>query len=126
VWDSSAIFTAGIEGSVYSVATNASAGTPPKVYNLTVNATNTYGNSNTSASIHLRVMKNGDCTGNNIVNIGDALRLANNVSHPGNPTYALSSPYVCEVTGNSEINIGDALRLANNVSHPGNLNYILK
>jgi len=111
---------------VYSAVTNASASTPPKLYNLTVNATDTNGNSNTSVRIQLKVMKNGDCTGNNILNIGDALRLANNVSYPGIPAYALISPYVCEVTGNGVINIGDALRLANNVSYPGNLVYILK
>jgi|GEM_PF-2912425 len=115
-----------IEGNIYSTTTNASAGTPPGLYSLTVNATNIYGNSNTSVTIQLRVMRNGDCTGNNIVNIGDALRLANNVSYPWNPLYALSSPYVCEVTGNGIINIGDALRLANNVSYPGNLAYELK
>jgi len=115
-----------IGGNIYSTTTNASAGTPPKVYNLTVNATDVYGNSNISSTIRLKVMKNGDCTGNGSVNIGDALRLANNVSHPGNSNYILSSPYVCEVTGNAVINIGDALRLANNVSHPGNLAYILK
>jgi hypothetical protein len=115
-----------IGGNVYSAVTNASASTSPKLYNLTVNATNIFGNSNSSVSIQLKVMKNGDCTGNNIVNIGDALRLANNVSYPGNTVYALNSPYVCEVTGNGMINIGDALRLANNVSYPGNMDYILK
>jgi hypothetical protein len=115
-----------IGDNIYSTATNASAGTPSRLYNLTVNATDIYGNSNTSVRIQLRVMKNGDTTGNGVVNIGDALRLANNVSYPGNPAYVLSSPYVAEVTGNGVINIGDALRLANNVSYPGNLNYILK
>ena len=115
-----------IAGNIYSTTTNASANTLPGFYNLTVNATDISRNSNTSVSIQLRVMKNGDCTGNDVVNIGDALRLANNVSHPGNPLYDLSSPYVCDVTGNGVINIGDALRLANNVSHPGNLAYILK
>jgi hypothetical protein len=115
-----------IGDNTYSTTTNASAGTPPKLYNLTVNATDIYGNSNTSVWIQLKVMKNGDTTGNNVVNIGDALRLANSVSYPGNPAYALSSIYVTEVTGNDIINIGDALRLANNVSYPGNPAYILK
>jgi hypothetical protein len=78
-----------IGGNTYSTTTNASTGTPPKLYNLTVNATDVYGNSNTSVVIQLKVMKNGDCTGNNAVNIGDALRLANNVSYPGNPAYIL-------------------------------------
>jgi hypothetical protein len=111
-----------IGGNIYSTTTNASAGTPPKVFNLTVNAKDTFGNSNTGVKIRLKVMKNGDVTGNGAVNIGDALRLANNVSHPG--AYALSSIYVAEVTGDGKINIGDALRLANNVSYPGA--YILK
>jgi len=115
-----------IGGNIYSTTTNASAGTPPKTYNLTVNATDMNGNSNNSVKIQLKVMKNGDTTGNGVVNIGDALRLANNVSHPGNSAYVLSSIYVADVTGNGVINIGDALRLANNVSHPGNLLYILK
>ncbi len=115
-----------IGGNVYSTTTNASAGTPPKLYNLTVSAADIYGNSNTSVRIQLRVMKNGDTTGNDKVNIGDALRLANNVSYPGNPAYYLSSPYVAEVTGDGKINIGDALRLANNVSYPGNSAYILR
>jgi len=30
-----------------------------------------------------------EVTGNGLINIGDALRLANNVSHPGNPDYIL-------------------------------------
>jgi hypothetical protein len=115
-----------IVGNIYSTTTNASAGTPPKLYNLTVNATDTFGNSNTSVAIQLKIMKNGDTTGNEVVNIGDALRLANNVSYPGNPAYALSSIYAAEVTGNGAINIGDALRLANSVSYPGNPAYILR
>jgi len=115
-----------IGGNVYSTTTNASAGTLPKVYNLTVTATDTFGNHNASIKIELRVRKNGDTNGNNAVNIGDGLRLANNVSYPGNPAYALSSIYVADVSGNGVINIGDALRLANNVSYPGNPAYILK
>ncbi len=50
----------------------------------------TFGNPNTSVVIQLKVMKNGDTTGNEVVNIGDALRLANNVSYPGNPAYILN------------------------------------
>ncbi len=116
-----------VEGNIYSTTTNASAGTSPKLYNLTVNATDIFGNSNTSVRIQLRVMKNGDTTGNGVVNIGDALRLANNVSYPGDPRYPLSSIYVADVTGgDGKINIGDALRLANNVSYPGDPRYILK
>ncbi len=115
-----------IGGNIYSSTTNASAGTPPKIYNLTVNATDSFGNSNTSIKIPLRVMMNGDATGDGRRNIGDALRLANNVSYPGDARYLLSSIYVAEVTGDGRITIGDALRLANNVSYPGDPRYILK
>ncbi len=113
-------------GNLWSISTNASTGTPPGLYDLRVNATDIFGNSNTGAVVQLRVMKNGDTTGNGVVNIGDALRCANNVSFRGNPAYALSSPYIADVTGNGIINIGDCLRLANSVSFPGNLLYMLK
>ncbi len=113
-------------GNIYSTTTNAPAGTPPKLYNLTVNATDIFGNSNTGVKIQMRVVRNGDTTGDGAVNIGDALRLANNVSYPGNPRYVLSSIYAADLTGDGTINIGDALRLANNVSYPGNPRYILK
>jgi parallel beta-helix repeat protein len=115
-----------IGDNIWYTTTNASGGTLPKLYYLTINATGISGNSNTSVAIPLKVMKNGDTTGNGVVNIGDTLRCANNVSFPGNPAYTLSSPYVTDVTGNSVINIGDCLRLANNVSFLGNPLYILK
>ncbi len=117
-----------IGGGIWSTTTNASAGTTPKIYNLTVNATDSFGNSNTSVRIPLRVRMNGDTTGDGRRNIGDALRLANNVSYPGDVRYFLSSIYVAELTGEASrnINIGDALRLANNVSYPGDTRYILK
>lgn len=111
---------------IWSATTNASAGTQPGTYDLPVNATNVIGGSNTSVIIKLKVLKNGDITGNGATNIGDALRLANNISLPGNPTFDVSSKYVADVNGNGVINIGDALRLANNVSFPGNPIYILK
>ncbi len=115
-----------IGGNIWSATTNASAGTINNTYSLPVNATNTLGKSNNSVLIQLKVMKNGDTTGNGKVNIGDALLCANNVSSQGNPAYILSSIYVADVNGNGVINIGDCLRLANNVSRPGDPNYILK
>src|SRR5574341_620458 len=51
-----------IGGNIYSATTNASAGTPPKLYNLTVNATDIYRNSNTGVRIQLLVRMNGDAT----------------------------------------------------------------
>ena len=68
----------------------------------------------------------GDTTGDDIVNIGDALRLANNISYPGNIKYILSSTYAADVTGNDIIDIGDAIRIANNISYPKDSRYILR
>ncbi|HJH26331.1 MAG TPA: hypothetical protein C5S37_06030, partial [Methanophagales archaeon] len=79
--------------------------------------------SNTSVSIELTVMKNGDVTGNGVVDIADAMLLANNVSFPGQG-YVISSEFVAEVTGNGVVDIADAMLLANNVSFPGQ-GYIL-
>ena len=115
-----------IGGNIWSTTTNASAGTPPKIYNLTVKATDTFGNSNTSVTIPLRVMKNGDCNGNGALNSGDATRVYMNTSYPSNPLYPLSSPYVCDVTGNGAINSGDATRIYMNTSYPANPLYPLK
>ena len=115
---------------VFNYTTNASAGTAGwngsayVPYCLTVNATDIYGHSNTSVCINLTVMKNGDVTGNGVVNIGDAMLVANNVSYPGQG-YILSSEAVAEVTGNCVVNIGDAMLIANNVSYPGQ-GYILR
>jgi len=110
-----------IGDNIWTTNTNASAGTPPKIYYLTVNATDIFGNSNNNVKIPLRVMKNGDISGNGIVDIRDALLCSNNVNLPD-----LINPYIADVTGDGAINIGDCLRLANNVSYPGNPVYILK
>jgi len=110
-----------IGDNVWTTTTNASPGTPPKIYNLTVNATDLFGNYNNNIKIPLRVMKNGDLTGNGIVNIGDSLLCANNVNFPD-----FINPYIADVTGNGVINIGDCLRLANNVSYSGYPTFILK
>jgi C1A family cysteine protease len=106
-------------GTTWSVTTNASAGTPPQTYYLQVNATDIYGHSNISVSIPLTVLQNGDITGNDILNIADAMLLANNVSYPyHDPPYVISSPHAADVTGNGLVNIADAMLLANNVSYP--------
>ena len=61
---------------IYTVTTNVSNGTLPRIYNLTVNATDTLGNSNTSGSIQLEVIKNGDVDGDGVVTLDDAIYLA--------------------------------------------------
>jgi hypothetical protein len=117
-----------VAGNTWSVTTNASAGTPPQTYYLQVNATDIYGNSNISVSIPLTVLQNGDITGNDLLNIADAMLLANNVSYPyHDPPYVISSPHAADVTGNGLVNIADAMLLANNVSYPyHNPPYVLR
>ena len=104
---------------IWSVTVNASAGTPPGTYYLLVNATDIHGNSDTTVSIPLTVMRNGDTTGNDVVDIGDAMLLANHVSYPYHvPPYTISNPFVADVSGNGVLNIADAMLMANNVSYP--------
>jgi hypothetical protein len=111
------------EGNIWSVPTNATAGTSPLTYELMINVTDIYGNSNTSVSIPLVVIKNGDVTGNGVVNITDAMLLSNYVSYSG--MYSISNEFVADVTGDGTVNIIDAMILANYVSYPGSPGYIL-
>jgi len=67
----------------------------------------------------------GDVTDDSIVNMGDVALLLNNVSYPGNPTYALENEWAGDVTGDSVLNMGDVALLLNNVSYPGNPTYNL-
>ena len=105
-----------IVGDIWSVITNASAGTAPGTYDLQVTATDIYGNSNVLVSIPLTVMQNGDVTGNDATNIADAMLLMNYVSYQG---WSIESEFVADVTGDGTVNIADAMLLANYVSYPG-------
>ena len=67
----------------------------------------------------------GDVTDDSIVNMGDVALLLNNVSYPGNPTYALKNEWAGDVTGDNVVNMGDVALLLNNVSYPGNPTYNL-
>ena len=108
-----------IGGNTWSATTNAAAGTPPRIYDLQVNATDIHGHSNTSVEISLKVIRNGDTSGDDIVNIADAMLLANHISHPDQ--YTISSVFVADVTGDGIINIADAMLLANSVSYSGHI-----
>jgi len=110
-----------IIGNIWSVTTNASAGTPPRIYDLQVTATDIYGKSDDSVSISLTVMRNGDITGNDVVSITDAMLLSNYISYPG---YAISSEFVADVSNDGNVTVGDALLLENYVAYPGR--YILR
>ena len=67
----------------------------------------------------------GDVTGDSIVNMGDVALLVNNVSYPGDPTYALANEWAGDVTGDNVLNMGDVALLVNNVSYPGDPTYNL-
>jgi hypothetical protein len=103
-------------GDVWTVSTAAAIGTA--VWNgtayephyLQVNATDITGKSNTSASVELLVMKNGDVDENGGVNLDDAVYLANYALLV--PGYDLV-PGVADVDGSGAANLDDAVYLAN-------------
>jgi parallel beta-helix repeat protein len=76
------------------------------------------------------VALSGDVTGDDAVNIGDAVLLFNWVSFPNEreTTYALNRADNADVTGNGVVNIGDATLLFNWVSFPNEqgTTYVLK
>ena len=103
-----------IGGNLWSVETNASAGTTPGTYLLPVNATDTYGNSNTTEKIRLRVQKNGDVQpydGNGVVDfMGDTIYL---LRHTRNiPGYENIRDNIADVNGDGKVNfMGDSVYL---------------
>ncbi len=121
-----------IGGNIWSVTTNASAntarwnGTAYEPYCLQVNATDFYGNSNTSVSIELIVMKNGDVTSDGIVDFGNGIRLINHDFYPEDPTYSLPSDTIADVTGDGIVDFGDGIRIINHDNYPEDPSYILK
>jgi hypothetical protein len=101
-------------GNVWSVATNASAGTLPRTYALNVCATDIHGYTNMSESIQLIVMRNGDVTGDGDVTLADVTLLNNYATHQDQ--YTISSDFVADVSGDGMVNIADAMLLANYVT----------
>jgi hypothetical protein len=106
---------------VYNYSTNASEGTAGwnetletyVPYCLPVNATDIYGNSNTSVCIELTVMKNGDVNEDGSVNFGDVTYLANHVVSTAG--YESMEDGIAEVNGDTSVNFGDVTYLANHV-----------
>jgi hypothetical protein len=108
---------ANIVGDIWSVETNATGGTAPGTYDLQINATDEYGNSNTTESISLRVQKNGDVqpyNGDGTVDfVHDGLYL---VRHTLNvPGYGDIRDNIADVTGDGTIDfVHDGLYLVRN------------
>jgi len=104
---------------VWIVTTNASIGTAlchngsyiP--HNLTVCATDMFGNANMSLSIQLIVILNGDVSNNGEVGLYDAMYLGKHVL--GKPEFETMNEGVGEVSGNSEVTLYDAMYLARHV-----------
>jgi len=94
---------------IWSVTVNAPAGIN-HTHNLVVTATDTSGNSDTSVSIPLTVLRRGDVLRDDVVDIGDALYLlqwtTGDVSDPG----ALVGD-INPATGDGVVDVGDALYL---------------
>jgi len=105
---------------VWTVSTNASIGTAGwngsayVSYLLQVTATDEYAQSNSSVSIELLVMKNGDVNEDGSVNFADVTYLANHVV--GTPGFDGSlKQNLAEVNGDSSVNFADVTYLANHV-----------
>ncbi len=79
---------------------------------LSVNATDTAGNSSTTASIPLTVVKNGDANEDNRVSLYDAVYIARHTL--GTEGYPMTES-VGEVSGDGEASINDAMYLAKHV-----------
>ncbi|RLJ06792.1 MAG: hypothetical protein DRP16_04630 [Candidatus Aenigmatarchaeota archaeon] len=104
---------------IWTVTVNASAGTSLYhngsylSHNLTVYATDIFGNVNASVSIPLMVIQNGDVSENGNVTLYDAMYLAKHVL--GKPGFETMNEGIGEVSGNNEVSLYDAMFLAKHV-----------
>jgi len=65
----------------------------------------------------------GDVNGDDKVNIGDVIRLANHVGFPADPSYYPVDDNLADVNNDGKVNIGDVIRLANHVGFPADPRY---
>lgn len=103
---------------IFNYTTNASKGSAFEggsyvPYLLQVNATDIYGISNTSVSIEVIVMENGDVNEDGSVNFVDVTYLANHVV--GTSGYGSMEDNVADVSGDGSVNFVDVTFLANHV-----------
>jgi|GEM_PF-633943 len=107
------------ETAIWTVTTNASAGTvllnngTYLPHNLTVCAMDIFGNVNASVNIPLIVIKNGDVSENGEVTLYDAMYLASYIL--GKPGFETMNENIVEVSGNGETTLYDAMYLAKHV-----------
>jgi hypothetical protein len=104
-----------IEGTdVYSVTVNATEGTLADTYYLQVNASDVFGNCNTSVCIGLTVEAayvKGDFNRNGVIDIGDVAKIAN--LQLGNIPTTQDDLNIGDFNSNDVIDIGDVAKLAN-------------
>ena len=98
---------------VYSVTTNATEGTALGAYCLPVNASDVFGQCNTSVCIALEIVETvfGDLNGDTEVNIDDLILLGQAWgTYPGDPGYNSAA----DINDDGEINIDDLILLGQN------------
>ncbi len=101
---------------VWTAATNAPVGTAIchngsyLPHNLTVCATDVFGNVNTSVSVQLKVILNGDVSENCEVALYDSMYLGKHLF--GKPGFEVMSAGIGEVSGNEQVTLYDAMYLA--------------
>jgi hypothetical protein len=108
-------YTNGILWGIFNYSTNASIGTAGwngavyVPYQLELNATDIYGNSNISVSIELTVMRNGDVNVDGVVTYSDAMYLYK--WKAGKPGFDTIYEAVADVDGDSSVTYSDAMYL---------------
>jgi len=104
---------------VWTVTTNAPAGAAMGYnesylpHNLTICATDVYGNVNRSMSVQLRVILNGDVSENSEVTLYDDMYLAKHLL--GKSGFEAMNGGIGEVSGNGQVTLYDAMYLAKHV-----------
>jgi hypothetical protein len=103
---------------IWTVTTNASAGTAVfsgsyLPHNLAICAIDAFGNVNTSASIPLTVIRNGDVSENGEVTLYDATYLANHILNK--PGFGSMNAQVADVSNNGLVTFYDSMYLSKHI-----------
>ena len=103
---------------IWTVTINASAGTAAfngsyRAHGLAICATDAFGNVNSSVSIPLTVIRNGDVSENGEVTLYDATYLANHILNK--PGFETMNERVADVSGNGLVTFYDAMYLSKHV-----------
>ncbi|MBN1761988.1 MAG: fibronectin type III domain-containing protein [Methanomicrobia archaeon] len=83
------------------------------LHNLTITATDIFGNANASTQIQVTAMRNGDVSENGEVSLYDAMYLAKHLL--GKPEFEAMNEAIGEVSGNDAVTLYDAMYLSKHV-----------